>query len=217
VIFLRHPSIRGGSARPLTQVLDHELVHVLLGRVFAPAEVPRWLQEGMAQVFAGEVGPEISRRISRGQLGADLYDLEQITRGFPIDARRADLAYAQSADFILWFRATYGDDALQEIVRRMAAGVSVNGAMFQVTGLPLRELNTVWLTRLETTTSVMTSPEVFEGALWAFAAILLLVGGFMRRRAFHRRMAEWEEEEAAIDDIARELLGRRRVMSRRIG
>lgn len=31
IIFLRHPSLRGGGARPLEQVLDHELVHVLLG------------------------------------------------------------------------------------------------------------------------------------------------------------------------------------------
>jgi hypothetical protein len=208
-IFLRHPSLRGGSARPLTQVLDHELVHVLLGRVFDPQPVPRWLQEGMAQVFSGEVGPEIAERISRGLLGGKPYDLLQISAGFPSNPNRADLAYAQSADFILWFQSTYGQDALRDVVRRMASGVSVQGAVLHVTGSTLETVNTAWTSRLQSTHRVWTSPEVFESSLWVFCALILFVGGWARRRAFRRRMATWEEEETALDEIADELLRRR--------
>ena len=56
-IFLRSPRIRSGLAEPLHQVLDHEIVHILLGRAFAHYPVPRWLQEGVAQVVAGEYTP----------------------------------------------------------------------------------------------------------------------------------------------------------------
>jgi hypothetical protein len=55
-ICLRAPALRSGTDTRLEQVLDHELVHVLLGRAFAPAQPPTWLQEGIARVFAGEVG-----------------------------------------------------------------------------------------------------------------------------------------------------------------
>ena len=210
LIFLRHPSLRGGGARPLTQVLDHELVHVLLGRVFAPSAVPRWLQEGMAQVYAGEVGPEIAERISRGLVGGEPYDLIEIAGGFPSNPNRADLAYAQSADFILWFRATYGEDALRDVVRRMASGVSVQGAVFHVTGSTLETVNQTWTSRLRSTHRLWTSPEVFESTLWVFGALVLLIGGWLRRRAFRRRMASWEEEETALDAIADDLLRRRK-------
>jgi hypothetical protein len=63
-IFLRSPDIRVGGDEPLEQVLDHELVHVLLGRAFGDEQPPIWLQEGVAQVLAKQLGP---RRVARSR------------------------------------------------------------------------------------------------------------------------------------------------------
>jgi hypothetical protein len=213
-IFLRHPSLRGGMARPLEQVLDHELVHVLLGRIFTPQVVPRWLQEGMAQVYAGEVGPEISERISKGLLGREPFGLNSLTVGFPDDPHLADLAYAQSADFIVWFRGTYGDETLRHVVRQMASGRTARHAFHGATGRTLDQISDVWTQRLHAQTSLAVSPATFEGSLWALGGVLLLGGGFMRRRTFRKRMVEWEEEEEALDDMVRELQAQRRAASR---
>ena len=66
VIFLRAPSVRGGMAEPLEQVLDHELAHIILGRAFGARPVPRWLQEGVAQLVAREYTQELTDRIGAG-------------------------------------------------------------------------------------------------------------------------------------------------------
>ncbi len=40
LIFLRDGQTRGGTAKPLEQVFDHEITHVLLGQAFGPRPVP---------------------------------------------------------------------------------------------------------------------------------------------------------------------------------
>lgn len=209
-IFLRHPSLRGGSNRPLEQVLDHELVHVLLGRVFDPNPVPRWLQEGLAQVYAGEVGPEIAQRIQRGSLGRSPLALQAITTGFPDDGPSADLAYAQSADFILWFRSSYGDEALRQVIRLMGAGRSERQAIYEVTGSTLDQLGAVWLERLEVQTSGTIAPEYLESAVYGVGGLLMMGVGWSRRRAFRQRIASWQRDDRELEALARDVAARRR-------
>jgi hypothetical protein len=210
VIFLRHPILRGAGAKPLEQVLDHELIHILLGRAFAPQRPPHWLQEGVAQVYSGEVGPELPAQISRGLLGRSPWKLADITHRFPADPMGASLAYAQSADFIQYIQHEWGQDAIRQLVRETSAGRAFPEVITSITGMRLAELDQVWRDRLVASTPVWSAPENFEAMLWAFGGVLLLVGGYQRRRAFRRRMVEWEEEEAGLQELAYNILQRRR-------
>lgn len=205
-VFLRHPSLRGGHARPLEQVLDHELVHVLLGRAFYPVEVPRWLQEGVAQVYAGEAGPELPARIQRGALGGDLFSLAALERGFPADARRADLAYAQSADFVQWLRVNWGADAVRQLVLHARQGRSLAHAVRAVTGRSLAEIDAAWRERLAATTPVFAAPENLDAVLFGLGGVVLLGVGFARRRALSRRLGSWRTHDRALERLAREVL-----------
>lgn len=207
-IFLHHPRLRPGGARPLEVVLDHELVHVLLGRVFDPQPVPRWLQEGMAQVYANETGPEVAERIIRGTVATAPLSLESLTRGFPNDAVLADLAYAQSADFILWFRARYGEDTLRALVRQIAAGRTVEGAMLDLTGASLTTLGAVWRERL-VSGSASLLPSHIDDVAFGLGAVGLIGLGLSRRRTTRERLTAWRRSDAGLRQIARELLRRR--------
>lgn len=207
-IFLRHPRVRGGTAKPLEQVLDHELVHILLGRAFAPRPTPRWLQEGVAQVFAGEAGPEIADRIAGGTFGRDLFTLDELSRGFPRGAVAADLAYAQSADFISWLRVAHGPNSVRDLIRAVLEGRTLSSALDRVTGQTLDEIDASWRARLTASPAMFTSTGT-ENLLWGFGGVLLFSGGFLRRRAFRRRMVEWRDEEQALDGLVRSLLWRR--------
>ncbi|MCB9680677.1 MAG: hypothetical protein H6733_04325 [Alphaproteobacteria bacterium] len=209
-IYLRHPDLRGGLAKPLEQVLDHELVHVLLGRAFGEVPVPHWLQEGVAQVLAGETGPELPERIARGSMGAALFDLQGLERGFPSDPHRADLAYAQSADFIQWLGASYGPDALRDLIRLTREQRSLTEAVHRITGLPLDEIDARWRARLQATTPFFGSADQLEGFLWGAVGLMLLGVGASRKWTFWRRMRTWRDEDLAIDRIAREMIARRR-------
>lgn len=209
-IFLRHPDLRGGLARPLEQVLEHEMIHVLLGRAFHPKPTPRWLQEGVAQVYSGEAGPEITERVSRGLRGSSAFSLADLEGSFPADVHRADLAYAQSADFIQWFRATYGPDAVRALIRETRTGASLGYAVRQVTGTDLATIDSTWRSRLVSAVPVWTTPESLDVLLWGGTGFLILAVGFTRRRRWVRRLATWKDEDRALANLTREVLLQRR-------
>ena len=95
-IFLRRNGLRGGMASSDVQVLDHELVHVILGQAFQEKRPPQWLQKRVAQVFAGEYTLETTDKIAEGMLGRGLFSLSELSHPFPRDPVRAQLAYAQA-------------------------------------------------------------------------------------------------------------------------
>jgi hypothetical protein len=206
LILLRSPKLRDGTAKPLEQVLDHELIHVLIGRAFAPHHPPRWLQEGIAQVFSGEYSPAMSQQLTMGQLGSPLFSLEELTSGFPRDAVRARLAYAQSADFIQWFVGTFGDEALQTVIKDMSQGMHVRGAIRRSTGESFDALSKRWERRFHTGLPLNIRQCTTSDSWWAAGGLLLILGGFLRRGRFRKRLEEMGAEEAKTDAVLNELL-----------
>ncbi len=205
LILLRSPSLRGTATTPLETVLRHELVHVLLGRAFAPNRPPTWLQEGLAQLHAGEIGPSTTAILAEGLATGRLSTLDGLAAGFPDDPVRARIAYAQSASFLQFIEQTYGTDALAVLVREMARGSTFEGALHLATGDFLPTIEQRWRRRLAGSGlgwTVLGNPDLWLGA----GALLLVVGGFARRRRFHRRLREMEEEERALDALLGETL-----------
>jgi len=205
VIYLRSHRARHGQSKPLEQVLDHELVHVLLGRAFMPQRPPQWLQEGVAQVMAGEFTPQTTEDLAAGMLGGGLISLEDLSRGFPSDARRAKLAYAQSADFVAWLQMQHGPEALTVLIKEMAAGATIHAAVRRATGRFLEDIDREWRGRLTSGIPLSLTPLTTVDAWWALAGIALLIGGVLRRRQFRRRLAEMEAEERLVDEMLEQM------------
>jgi len=204
LIFLKSPKIRHGTASPLEQVLEHEIVHILLGRAFGAQEVPRWLQEGMAQWIAGEYSPDTTRRLGRGMLGGGLLSLDELTRGFPADPVRANLAYAQSADLVAFINAEFGPETLNDIVHRMASGTPVRAAFRHATGERPDALDARWRADLEQS-GLWLQPLTSDGAFWGLAALIFIVAIFTVRRRNRVKLARWEREEAHQDALLERL------------
>ncbi len=199
-VFLRAPELRPGTEDPLETVIDHELVHILLGRAFAPADPPRWLQEGVAQVYAGEFGPEDARTLT----GAPVMSLGQLHNGFPREAGQARLAYVLSADFVAWLGYEYGDSAVPTLIRAMAREQDIGDAVHVATGMPIAEVEQAWRDRLADGPPAWLR-WVEDGRLaFGFGALALIGGGILRRRRFHQRMTEREAEEALEEQRRRE-------------
>jgi hypothetical protein len=194
LIYLRSPRVRPGTAKPLTQVLDHEITHVLLGQAFGPRPVPTWLQEGLAQWVAGEIGPEIPERIGRGQLSGGLLTLEDLSDGFPREAHRADLAYAQSADLIAYLAGEYGPEVLPTLIGEMAQGASVNAALLHATGDRSDQIDRAWRGRLAGSGLWFTAL-ANDSFFFALGVPLALLAGIGVRRRRRKVLERWEEEE----------------------
>jgi hypothetical protein len=193
-VFLRRPKARA-SDRPLEQVLEHELVHVLLGRAFAPALPPQWLQEGVATVLSHEYGAEHAAALAGG--APDLTELEY---GFPRDAAGAARAYAASADFVAWLRAEHGADALPALVRASARG-GLAAAVREVTGSPLAEVQRAWAATHDASLPIRLATAANGDTLLALAALGGLGGLVAARRRTQRRIREMAEDEARLDAL----------------
>lgn len=211
LVFLRSPGIRPGTASPLDQVLDHELVHVLLGSAFGARPVPRWLQEGLAQYYAGEIEADDAERIARGLFGSGLFHLQDLVAGFPSDAGRASLAYAQSADFVGWMAETYGPDSHRVLIAELVAARPVDMALRTATGADMESLDKAWRNRLVTPENWLRGAAA-SGVFWLLPVGALLYGWSWRRKRNRARMKRWEEEERREDERSRlaQLAARRR-------
>lgn len=195
-VFLRSPRVRADGAESMLRVLDHELTHVLLGRAFAPHDPPRWLQEGLARDLAGEQGPQDAAIISRGVVTGGLFSLENLHTAFPRGPNGAQLAYAQSADFVAFIRGEKGDEAVRKLIRELAGGASIDAAIYRSTGETLGALDDRWRARFSGGSAWLAG----AGSLATFAFCLAVIGGLLRRRAQTReRMRRMREAEAARD------------------
>lgn len=194
LIYLKAPRARSGNSKDLEQVLEHEVVHVLLGQAFGRRPVPTWLQEGMAQYYAGEVTPDLPERIARGMVGGGLMSLNQLSYGFPRSPQRADLAYAQSADLINWLASEYGEQSLGVLVQHMSRGESMNASLYAATGVTSTELEQAWQSRLKDH-GLWMAAFFAEGSFFVLVIPLALVGAWSLRKRQKETLARWEEEE----------------------
>ncbi len=202
-IFLRAPGARQPNATPLEQVLDHELVHILLGRAFHPHDPPTWLQEGVAQVLAGEHGPSTMNALQGA--GRARFTLEELDRAFPRDAGAAHLAYAESADFIGWLGATYGRESIAKLVRGFVRGGDIDSALRLATGKGVIEVQTEWQERLAGIPTSLFGMPLAESA-FALGGVGLVWTGRKRRRERAERLEQRRREEAVVDGIVQDLL-----------
>lgn len=207
LVFLKTPSIRGGTQKPLEQVLSHEIVHVLLGRAFAPQRPPSWLQEGLAQVYAGEYTPETTRQLARGMLSGRLQSLRELSSGFPSDPADAHVAYAQSADLIAWMRVEYGEDAIPTLVATLAEGAHIEEAVHRATGAYLEDVDRAWRARLDNGGvplwwSALASPD----SIWFGTAVLAVAALLVARVRLRRRRRAVLERERRQEELVRAML-----------
>ena len=176
-----------------------------------PNRPPSWLQEGVAQVVAGELGPEEAELLTQSAALGTLISLESLSRGFPQDPVRAQLAYAQAADFMAWFEDEYGQDAVQVIIREQLRGRPFEFAVKKATGESLERTENAWRARYESKVPLISlSSLAKEEVLFGLAGVLLLVGGLMRRRQFRKRLEEMGLEEQQKDAIIQRVIRQNR-------
>ncbi len=185
---------------PIQKTFTHELCHIMVGSAFSEGRPPRWLQEGVAMLFSGEMRPSDQAALVRAAVGNTLLPLGEITSRWPTSSRHAHLAYLQSVDFVAYlFRQ--GDGVLANVIRSLADGEELAQAVAAATGRPLGELEESWRRRLSIWHAIV--PLVGgPNAFWGFASVLFLVAAWKRRRQKRAQLAALEEREnAALEAV----------------
>lgn len=127
----------------LRNELSRELVDLLLyQRLNQYAHnVPPWLKRGLAGLVRGQSDP-IRDDVLRSALAADTtIPLGDLCAGMAIED---DLAAAQSEALVAFIAATYGDQAVSDMVMAFAAGDDCPAALRQATHLSPEQLDATW-------------------------------------------------------------------------
>ena len=136
---------------------------------------------------------ERAMAMARGDYGGRVLPLLQFTGGFPLDPLAAQLAYAESADFVAWIAGRNGEPALRELVRVMAAGGSTEQGVRAATGLSLAEADAQWRAPYESTDWARW---LVHPAPWgALGGLGLGIAAWRRYRGGQAKLRRWEEEE----------------------
>jgi hypothetical protein len=198
---------RAGQPANPRSTLRHELAHLALGA--AIPEAPRWLHEGFAYQHSGEWSWDRTETLAGMAWFGGIVPLEQLDQSFPAEEAPANRAYAESYDFVGYLarRGRWEDGADQgdrypfrHFLRAVGQGDSLDRAAIGAFGKPVRALFDEWRDSLSK--RYFLAPIGLLGlAVWILCALLLTIGFLRRRRANRRRMAQWEREERAQDEL----------------
>jgi len=195
LVVMRLPGRRDARA-----TLRHELSHVAVGRL-AAGRVPRWFLEGLATIEAGDLWSRKGPSLVRAALGEGVYSFESLRDSFPEYTSEAELAYAQSADFVQFLVDRSGDAKLHLVLRRLVEGVAFDSAFAEAFGGRPRALENEWrrsLARWELLVRYLTSGELW----WSSLALLALVAWWRLRVRRRQRLRIMELQEQAEAEAA---------------
>lgn len=181
----------------LTDLLSHEVAHVLVARAAAGRPLPRWFHEGMAMIAGLSWGFDDRSRLTLALLVDRPVSLAELDDRFTGGQGEVNRAYAIAGSFVHDLFDRYGQGVAARILQGVAGGLSFADAFRAATGTPLAaaesafwDRQTFWYRWVPVLTSSVT--------LWMIVT-LLAVWAMKRRRqrdAALRRI--WDEEDERL-------------------
>ncbi len=138
-----------GADGGIFETVAHELSHAVVNQnADSPfADLPRWLDEGLAMYSEGEIPSDNARALSRAISRGGLISLRSMT-SYPGDASLVDLFYGQAYSIAAYMIEEYGATPMHELLALLADGTPVNDALEEAYGFGLEDLEIGWLASL---------------------------------------------------------------------
>ncbi len=176
----------------LKVTLKHELSHLLLHDYVGGGELPRWLDEGIAQWVSGGMAEILTGRgragLEKAVLSGKLIPIRALASGFPDDAQLLRLSYEESRSFVEYIIKKSGTKGMLGILNNLREGDRINTAVIREMSVPLNDLETEWHDYLKRrfTWFVYFSSRIYE-VIFAVGALFLIYGFIkvlIRKRAY---------------------------------
>lgn len=120
--------------------LAHELTHLYIDYL-TNGNYPRWFTEGVAQYEEYKL-TGFRFKDSRGSLNQPLYSLEEMGKFDSLPNQY--LAYRQSFEIVRYLVEIYGKDIINNIIKQLARGKSMDEALAINTGISTTSLEEQW-------------------------------------------------------------------------
>ncbi len=192
-----------GARQDRERTLVHELAHVVAAEVVdgkAPGQrLPRWLDEGIARVVAGEHGIEDLSLLAHARVSGRFLPLPALVDGFPPAAADAGLAYAESGRAVSLIVGA-NRDALPRLLGRLADGDDVDAALVRVCRRATWQLDQDVQQSVSGWAALATVGIETDLAM-AACAVVVVVAGVRARRRLRRRIAAMDDGPRAPLDV----------------
>jgi hypothetical protein len=179
---------------PLSVAAVHEYVHVLL-RAGAPnVEIPRWLDEGLAQVLAGQIEFMDDAVLARAAAANRLHTFEQLEMLMSMSVLDAHQGYAESAVAVELLEKRYGAAGLSNLMHELRRGQDFTSAFTTIFSRTPSQFEHEYFSYLQSHYRISL---IGDMELWVSLAFVLLLGAggvavWLRRK---RVLAKWRREE----------------------
>jgi len=164
--------------------LKHELCHLLLHHYINRKNLPRWLDEGIAQWVCGGIAEIIvdqkKSSLDKVVLTGKQIRIRALAKGFPRDKDALMLAYEESKSLVEYMITTFGHDKILMILNSLRDGDDVDAAVSKSLSIDFGELERRWHHHLKKriTWIVYFIHHLYE--ILFFLAGLILIYGFIR-------------------------------------
>jgi hypothetical protein len=181
----------------LSDLLAHEVAHVLVARAAGGRPLPRWFHEGMAMIAGLSWGFDDRSRLTLALLVDRPVSLAALDDRFAGGQAEVNRAYAISGSFVHDLFDRYGQGVAGRILQEVSRGLSFADAFRAATGDSLAvaetsfwDRQTFWYRWVPLLTSSVT--------LWLLVTLLALWAIKRRRQRDAARRRVWDEEEERL-------------------
>lgn len=128
------------------RAIVHEITHVVLGQktFVCGANIPAWLNEGIAMYNEGPLEPHFEEALSSAIKEDKVLSLGSIAGAFPDDRQGVMLSYAQSFSVTEYLLANHGADGMEALLNGFAATGDIEQALIEAYGFGRVDLENRW-------------------------------------------------------------------------
>ena len=182
------------NAGPFTieATMKHELCHLLLHHQVDHGNLPKWLDEGLAQwasqgmaeILIDQKDSVLNETVLRGQY----VRITALMKGFPMERNSLLLSYEASRSFVEYIIRKYGVDGISRVIQRLKAGDTPEAAFSAGLSISLDDLERGWHDALRKRITWFTYAVNHLYEILFFLAALITIYGFikviMKKRAY---------------------------------
>jgi hypothetical protein len=181
--------------------LKHELCHLLLYHYVGGRDLPKWLDEGIAQWVSGgiaEIMMDKRRSVLKGAvLSRRTIGIRALAERFPGEKYSLSLAYEESKSLVDYIIRQFGMEGVLSMLDHLRDGNNPDEAVGKGLFISLDELEERWLHDLKKSTVWFAYVINYLYEILFFMAALILIYGFIR--VFMKKRAYMHEEDEHPD------------------
>lgn len=194
-----------GQGVSLEVLTAHEVTHLVLHEATSGNYLPRWLEEGLCMLLAGESRSGSLARLGRAAAGGRLMGLPRVDDVLRFSTPQADLAYSESRSAASYFIDRFDWPAVRNLLTHVKAGKDFEEAFSISTGVEYEAWQVQWIEYASDRYRWVFLLDI-DNLVWfliVFLAVFVMILTYIRqKRQMKQLLADEDEDDLPEYDTA---------------